>query len=81
MELYIFARLHAREGQEANVEQAIREVLAPTRKEAAASTFTRFARFAMRGCFTFTRDGKTKTHLKRTSACRILGSSWNAWSA
>jgi len=33
MELYIFARFHARSGDEAAVEQAIRAVLAPTREE------------------------------------------------
>jgi quinol monooxygenase YgiN len=33
MELFIFARFHAREGEEANVAEAIREVLAPSRAE------------------------------------------------
>ena len=33
MELFIFARFHARPGNEAAVEQAILEVIAPTREE------------------------------------------------
>ena len=33
MELFIFARFHAREGQEAAVAAALREVVAPSRKE------------------------------------------------
>jgi quinol monooxygenase YgiN len=33
MELFIFARFHAREGEQANVAAAIREVLAPSRAE------------------------------------------------
>ena len=34
MEIYGFVRLHTREGQENAVEQALREVLGPTRDEA-----------------------------------------------
>jgi quinol monooxygenase YgiN len=33
MELFFFARFHAREGNERAVEQALREVVAPSRKE------------------------------------------------
>ena len=33
MELFIFGRFHARAGEEASVEQAIREVSGPTREE------------------------------------------------
>jgi len=33
MEIYIFARFHALPGAEAAVEEALREVVAPTRKE------------------------------------------------
>jgi quinol monooxygenase YgiN len=33
MEIYIFARFHAREGQERAVDEAIREVLPPTAAE------------------------------------------------
>jgi quinol monooxygenase YgiN len=33
MELFIFARFHAREGEQDNVAAAIREVLAPSRAE------------------------------------------------
>lgn len=34
MELFIFARFHARDGKENDVEKAIREVIFPTRNEA-----------------------------------------------
>jgi quinol monooxygenase YgiN len=33
MELFIFARFHARPGQEPEVESALRKVIAPTRQE------------------------------------------------
>ena len=33
MELFIFARFHARTGQESRVETALRKVIAPTRQE------------------------------------------------
>ena len=33
MELFIFARFHARTGQETRVEAALRKVIAPTRQE------------------------------------------------
>jgi quinol monooxygenase YgiN len=33
MELFIFARFHARAGQEVGVESALRKVIAPTRRE------------------------------------------------
>ncbi len=33
MELYIFARFHARAGQEEEVEAALRDILPPTREE------------------------------------------------
>jgi quinol monooxygenase YgiN len=33
MELFIFARFHARPGQETGVETALRKVIAPTRQE------------------------------------------------
>ena len=33
MELFIFARFHARPGDENGVEKALRDVIAPTRKE------------------------------------------------
>jgi len=43
MELFIFARFHAREGEEANVAAAIREVLAPSRAEAGCAGIDGFA--------------------------------------
>ena len=33
MELFVFARFHAQEGEEAGVDAALREVVAPTREE------------------------------------------------
>jgi quinol monooxygenase YgiN len=43
MELFIFARFHAREGEEANVGAAIREVLAPSRAEPGCVAIDGFA--------------------------------------
>jgi quinol monooxygenase YgiN len=43
MELSIFARFHAREGQEANVAAALREVLPPSRAEPGCIAIEAFA--------------------------------------
>lgn len=37
MEQDVFVRLHAREGEERGVEEALREVAGPTREEASSS--------------------------------------------
>ncbi len=42
METYVFVRLHAREGEEKNVEEALRDVAAPTREEAGCLSFHTF---------------------------------------
>ncbi len=42
METYVFVRLHAREGEEKNVEEAMRDVAAPTREEAGCLSFQTF---------------------------------------
>jgi quinol monooxygenase YgiN len=42
MQLYIFARFYARSGNEAAVEQAIRDVLAPAREEAGCLSINAF---------------------------------------
>jgi quinol monooxygenase YgiN len=39
MEQYTFVRLHAREGEESAVEEALRDVAGPTRKEAGCLNF------------------------------------------
>lgn len=39
MELFIFVRFHAREGEESAVEEALREVLTPSREEAGCVSF------------------------------------------
>jgi quinol monooxygenase YgiN len=36
---YVFVRLHAREGEENSVKQALRDVLAPSREEAGCLSF------------------------------------------
>ena len=42
MEQYVFVRLHAREGEERAVEEALREVAEPSRKEAGCLSFHTF---------------------------------------
>ena len=42
MEQYTFVRLHAREGEENAVEEALREVAGPTREEAGCLSFHTF---------------------------------------
>ena len=42
MEQYTFVRLRAREGEESAVEEALREVMAPTREEAGCLSFHTF---------------------------------------
>ena len=42
MEQYTFVRLHAREGEESGVEQALREVMGPSREEQGCLSFHLF---------------------------------------
>ncbi len=42
MEQYVFVRLHAREGEESAVEQALREVTGPSRQEDGCLSFHTF---------------------------------------
>ena len=42
MEQYVFVRLHAREGEETAVEEALREVTGPSRKEEGCLSFRIF---------------------------------------
>ena len=42
MEVFIFARFHARAGEEQGVEQAIRDVSGPTREEAGCLSYHAF---------------------------------------
>ncbi len=42
MDQYVFVRLHAREGQESAVEDALREVTGPTREEVGCMSFHTF---------------------------------------
>ncbi len=42
MEQYAFVRLHAREGEESAVEEALREVAGPTREETGCLSFHTF---------------------------------------
>jgi quinol monooxygenase YgiN len=42
VEQYVFVRLHAREGEESRVEEALREVVGPSREEAGCLSFHTF---------------------------------------
>lgn len=42
VELYVFVRLHAREGEESAVEEALREVTGPSREERGCLSFHTF---------------------------------------
>jgi quinol monooxygenase YgiN len=51
MELFIFARFHARKGQENAVAQALREVVAPSREEAGCLSICAFRSVRDTGLF------------------------------
>jgi quinol monooxygenase YgiN len=51
MELFIFARFHARSGGEADLEAAIREVMAPTRAESGCLEYHYFRSLRDAGLF------------------------------
>ena len=70
MELFIFARFHAREGGEAGVAAAVRAVVVPTRAGPAAWRSTPSARFAIHASFISTRAGSTKRPSTSTPNCR-----------
>lgn len=51
VEMYIFARFHARPGNEAAVEEALLDVLGPTREEPGCSSIQAFRSRRTRGLF------------------------------
>jgi quinol monooxygenase YgiN len=51
MELFIFARFHARPGNEAGVESALRKVIVPTRKESGCLSIHAFRSIKDAGLF------------------------------
>jgi hypothetical protein len=68
---YVFVRLHAREGEESAVEEALREVTGPSREEPGCLSFH---------IFRSTRDRRIfYIHSKPTRICCIPCDSSNAW--
>lgn len=80
MEVFIFARFHARPGNEGAVAEALLEVLAPSRAEPGCLSIHAFRSIATRGCSTFIRAGRMARRSNVTPACRIRSASSDAWS-
>ena len=80
MELFIFARFHARPRTEGAVAEVLRDILVPSREEPGCLSIHAFGRFAIRNSSTFIRGGKMKRRSSITPACRIRFDSSNAWS-
>ena len=60
MELFIFARFHARPGNESAVEKALRDVIGPSSEEPGCSSILPFARPVIPTCSTSTRAERTR---------------------
>ena len=80
MELFIFARFHARPGNEGAVADALRDTVAPSSEEPGCLSIHAFDRFATRDCSTSIRAGETKRRSSITPACRIRCASSSACS-
>jgi len=80
MELFIFARFHARPGNEGAVAEAMLDGLAPTREEPGCLSIHHFRSIRARSFSTFIRAGRMKRRSSITPACRIRYASSNAWS-
>ena len=78
MDQYVFVRLHAREGQESAVEEALRGVTGPSREEAGCLSFHTFRSMRDRRLFYIHSRWWTKPHSKPTRNCPIPFDSSNA---
>jgi quinol monooxygenase YgiN len=77
VEQYVFVRLHAREGEESAVEQALRDVAGPSRKEKGCLSFHLFRSARDRRLFYIHSRWMDKaafqTHAKLPHTVRFLG--------
>jgi quinol monooxygenase YgiN len=77
MELFIFARFHASEGQEEGIAAALREVVGPTRQEQGCLAIAAYRSTQDPSLFYIhshwvdesTRTGSMKRRFRRTPAC------------
>ena len=71
MERYTFVRVHAREGEESAVEDALREVQGPSGEEEGCLSIHLFVRRGIGGFITFIRGGRTRRRCRGIRNCRI----------
>src|SRR5216110_1707532 len=71
MELFIFARFHARPGKENALRETLLEVHAPTRQDAGCLSHDVYHSVGTRNFFTFIRAGRMKQPSTLTWNCRI----------
>jgi quinol monooxygenase YgiN len=79
MEQYTFVRLHAREGEESAVEEALREVTGPTREEAGCLSFHTFRSMRDRRLFYIHSRWVDQAAFHEHAQCHIRCDSSNAW--
>ena len=76
MEQYTFVRLHAREGEESAVEQALREVMGPSREERGCLSFHLFRSMRDRRLFyihsRWTDEAALQRHAELPDTVRFL---------
>jgi quinol monooxygenase YgiN len=76
VEQYVFVKLHAREGEERAVEEALRDVLGPTRQEAGCSSIHAFRSMRDRQLFfihsRWADDAAFQVHAKLPHTLRFL---------
>ena len=77
MEQYVFVRLHAREGEESAVEQALRDVTGPSREEKGCLSFHLFRSMRDRRLFyihsQWMDEAAFQTHAELAHTVRFLG--------
>ena len=77
MEQYVFVRLHAREGEESAVEQALRDVARPSREEQGCLSFHLFRSMRDRRLFyihsRWMDEAAFQTHAELPHTVRFLG--------
>ena len=79
MELTIFARFHAREGEGANVETALREQVPYARGEPGCLGIEAYRSTRDPGCSPSTRAGAARRHSTSMPNDRAPSGSWSGW--
>jgi hypothetical protein len=78
MELFIFARFHARAGHASEVADAIQNVIVPTRKEPGCLSIHAFRSTRDARLFYIHRAERMRARSERTRAYRMPSRSWSA---